>query len=124
MTENERRARATHAAAIRFARTVAQYAKDTERRETAEARAVELEATSAATYDEPAGPPEPDDPDTYAAWIARAQAEDERRAFPDREPTDPAECCGAPLDGPCRSWCVNYDPAAIAPFADLTDTDR
>lgn len=30
---------------------------------------------------EPTGEPEPPDPDDYAAWIARAQADDERRAF-------------------------------------------
>jgi len=49
MTENERRSKATHEAAIRMARAGAN-AKDRTIRETAKTRLVELEASYAAKY--------------------------------------------------------------------------
>ena len=49
-TEQDRRERATHEAAIRMARVTATVAKDKARRETAAARLIELEAAYAAKY--------------------------------------------------------------------------
>jgi len=49
-TEQERRARVTHAEAIRIARLTAQAAKSKVTRDTATARLAELEASYAARY--------------------------------------------------------------------------
>ena len=49
-TEQDRRAKATHEAAIRMARVTATVAKSKITRETAAARLVELEASYAAKY--------------------------------------------------------------------------